>query len=91
MTKQVYTIQSSYIGKYTIMIHGELWNIGDAIGRVQTIDIGKRAYRDPSGLVTVENQEQLETRLQACSDCGLPNRLTMRNRQIRDLRRSIRK
>lgn len=70
MKRNFYTITGGDVGKRTIRLpdcpvcgHARVLNIGSAIGRVQTIDVGKRAYYDErTGHVEVENQQQFHAR-----------------------------
>lgn len=57
-----YTITSRDIGKPTIRAFGRTWSVSDFIGRILSIDVGKRVY-ERGGILQVENQEQLEARL----------------------------
>lgn len=63
------TIRKSDVGKHGLRRAGrEIIPMGDAIGRIQAIDVGKRVYRVPtddgtSYVIQVENDEQRDARL----------------------------
>lgn len=64
----VHTIIEGDVGKNAISIghpNGKvkvLW-LSNVIGYVQKIDVGKQIYESGSGMLQVENQEQMETRV----------------------------
>lgn len=67
--KYLYTLQNKDLNKATIKItcpccnHSKTYDLISVIGRVQKIDIGKRVYISKTGILSIENQEQLKKRL----------------------------
>ncbi len=59
--KHVHTITKDDVGKIAIQIPGSTLWLGDAIGHVQEIDIGKRVYNNRE-TIQVESTEQLNAR-----------------------------
>ena len=67
---QIATIRKSDVGRFWLRRAGWLGGIpvGNAIGNVQAIDVGKWVYRvptddGPSYVIQVENDQQRDTRL----------------------------
>lgn len=63
-----YTITADDVGKRFLDAFGKHWPLGDVLGYVQRIDVGKRIYRlrDNAGVrdfLQVENNEQRDARL----------------------------
>ena len=67
--KHIHTITKEDVGRHIIKLPcptcGRVDTIccSDFIGYIMKIDIGKRIYRSEDGILCVENQEQLEERL----------------------------
>lgn len=66
----IYTIQPWDVGKKVVTLPtGKTLYVGECLGYVQKIDIGKRIYRDQRfGTLWAENEEQLERRMKRIRD-----------------------
>lgn len=57
-----YTLTKADVGQPILKAFGRTWLVSDFIGRIFTIDIGKRVY-NVGGILQVENNEQRDKRL----------------------------
>jgi hypothetical protein len=53
------------VGRSVFPAFGRQWPVSDFIGRIYSVDIGKRVYRTSEHVVSVENAEQFMARLAA--------------------------
>ena len=64
MNKHIATIQHTDAAKDHIKtFDGKNINICNLMGYIHRQDVGKRVYENERGILSVENQEQLEARL----------------------------
>ena len=58
-----YTLEGADVGASNIRAFGRVWPVANILGRVLLEDVGKRAYLNASGFVSVENNDQRDRRV----------------------------